>query len=96
LIRSGVDLGRIKLGLVDEDDSIDDKSLFKGEEFFFNEDDRGSIKDYVMPNIEVVVSDSSNGREVYEFRIEPDELDASIVPYITGAGSEANNDGFAR
>ena len=37
LIRSGIDLGRIKLGLVDEADSIDDKALFKDEEFFFNE-----------------------------------------------------------
>lgn len=37
LIRSGVDLGRIKLGLVDEANSIDDKALFKDEEFFFNE-----------------------------------------------------------
>ena len=37
LIRSGIDLGRIKLGLVDEADSIDDKVLFKDEEFFFNE-----------------------------------------------------------
>ena len=41
MIRSGVDLGRIKLGLVDEEDSqdkdIDDKAVFKDEEFFFNE-----------------------------------------------------------
>ena len=37
LIRSGIDLGRIKLELVDEADSIDDKALFKDEEFFFNE-----------------------------------------------------------
>ena len=37
LIRSGIDLGRIKLGLVDEAHSIDDKVLFKDEEFFFNE-----------------------------------------------------------
>ena len=37
LIRSGIDLGRIKLGLVDEAHSIDDKALFKDEEFFFNE-----------------------------------------------------------
>ena len=37
LIRSGIDLGRIKRGLVDEADSIDDKALFKDEEFFFNE-----------------------------------------------------------
>jgi len=33
-------LGRIKLGLVDEaESSIDDKALFKDEEFFFNEND---------------------------------------------------------
>ena len=38
LLRSGVDLGRVKLGLVDEAEDIDDKQLFKGEEFFFNED----------------------------------------------------------
>lgn len=37
LIRSGIDLGRIKFGLVDEAHSIDDKALFKDEEFFFNE-----------------------------------------------------------
>lgn len=41
MIRSGVDLGRVKLGLVDEEDSqdkgIDDKAVFKDEEFFFNE-----------------------------------------------------------
>lgn len=37
MIRSGIDLGRIKLGLVDEAHSIDDKALFKDEEFFFNE-----------------------------------------------------------
>lgn len=41
MIRSGIDLGRIKLGLVDEEDSqdkgIDDKAVFKDEEFFFNE-----------------------------------------------------------
>ena len=37
LIRSGIDLGRIKLGLVDEANNIDDKALFKDEEFFFNE-----------------------------------------------------------
>ena len=39
LIRSGVDLGRIKIGLVDEAKDIDDKQLFKGEEFFFKEDE---------------------------------------------------------
>lgn len=39
LLKSGVDLGRVKLGLVDEAEDIDDKQLFKGEEFFFNEDD---------------------------------------------------------
>lgn len=45
LLRSGVDLGRIKLGLVDESDDLDeqddvnDKVLFKGEEFMFENDD---------------------------------------------------------
>lgn len=45
LLRSGVDLGRIKLGLVDESDDLDeqddvnDKVLFKGEEFVFENDD---------------------------------------------------------
>ena len=46
LLRSGVDLGRIKYNLVDEcddleedDNDIDDKQLFKGEEFAFDENE---------------------------------------------------------
>ena len=41
LLKSGVDLGRIKLGLVDEADAADiDDPAFKGEEFFFNEKEK--------------------------------------------------------
>lgn len=96
LARSGVDLGRMLQGL-DEADSIDNKALFKNEEFFFNEDDRSaSIKDYVMPNVQIRVYTADTDDEVYAIRIEADELDQVIMPYIAGVGSEQNNDGFAR
>lgn len=96
LIRSGIDIGRIKFGIVDEDDDIDDKALFKDEQFFFNEDENRSIKDYVMPNVEIRVFTVDTGKEVYASRVEPDEIDVSVAPYIARIGSDKNNDGFAR
>lgn len=62
LIRSGIDLGRIKLGLVDEADSIDDKALFKDEEFFFNEKDNEEQMNEVTDE-EAALDESSRNPE---------------------------------
>ena len=62
LIRSGIDLGRIKLGLVDEADSIDDKTLFKDEEFFFNEKDNEEQMNEVTDE-EAALDESSRNPE---------------------------------
>ena len=62
LIRSGIDLGRIKLGLVDEADSIDDKALFKDEEFFFNEKDNEEQMNEVTDE-EAALNESSRNPE---------------------------------
>ena len=62
LIRSGVDLGRIKLGLVDEANSIDDKALFKDEEFFFNEKDNEQQMNEVTDE-EAALDESSRNPE---------------------------------
>ena len=62
LIRSGIDLGRIKLGLVDEAHSIDDKALFKDEEFFFNEKDNEEQMNEVTDE-EAALDESSRNPE---------------------------------
>ncbi len=76
LLRSGVDLGRIKLGLVDESDDLDeqddvnDKVLFKGEEFIFENDDNQndineSINDIVtVDNFINALSNSDNNDKI--------------------------------
>ena len=83
LIRSGIDLGRIKLGLVDEANSIDDKALFKDEQFFFENDDK-SIKDYIMPNVELRIFDFDGNNckdEMYRYTIDPNDA-RSATSYI--------------
>ena len=62
MIRSGIDLGRIKLGLVDEAHSIDDKALFKDEEFFFNEKDNEEQMNEVTDE-EAALDESSRNPE---------------------------------
>ena len=64
LIRSGVDLGRIKLGLVDEaESSIDDKALFKDEEFFFNENDANEDQMNEVTDEEAALDESARNPE---------------------------------
>ena len=59
LIKGGVDLGRILYGLIDETDKdIDDKSLFKDEEFFFEQEDESALdEDATEPEDVVTVGD---------------------------------------
>ena len=49
-----------------------------------------------MPNVEIRVFTVDTGKEVYASRVEPDEIDVSVAPYIARIGSDKNNDGFAR
>ena len=79
LLKGGVDLGRIKQGLVDEcdnadecndlteADSINDKDLFKGEEFFFENDNiTESINDIVTVDdfINALTNNSDNDDKI--------------------------------
>lgn len=79
LLKGGVDLGRIKQGLVDECDNIDecddlteadsinDKDLFKGEEFFFENDNiTESINDIVTVDdfINALTNNSDNDDKI--------------------------------
>ena len=62
-IRGNIDLGRLKQGLLDEaDKDINDKALFKGEEFFFedgskDEDESALAEDEKNPEDVVTVGD---------------------------------------
>ena len=89
LVRAGVDLDRMLLGLDEtEDDEVNEDAfndpVFKGEKFFFNEDeelDEASIKDYIMPTLDYKVLDAATGDEIWETRIDPSDA-KWIVPYI--------------
>lgn len=99
LIRSGVDIGRVKLGLVDEADDFNDP-VFKDEKFADQvfESRGGSIKDYIMPNIVLDIRTADTDAEVYVFRVDPNELDV-LKAYVAKYGTNsfnANNDGFCR
>lgn len=58
MVRSGVDLGRMLQGLDEAAKDIDDKNLFKGEEFFFEtEDEEAALDEAVEPEDVVTVGD---------------------------------------
>ena len=85
MVRGGVDLQKmLMLGLDEAEKDIDDKQLFKGEEFFFESEDG------VAPVVEFALYDE-NGKEVHRNAIDPNEMTSVSLEYLSNCVDDYND-----